>query len=151
LHTVNEDQIADAMVFLNERAKLVAEGAGAVSVAALLSGMLEPRRGTTVAVVSGGNVDSGLLAALLLRHETEEGRRVRLFTLVSDRPGGLAELLELIAHARANVVDIEHIRSAAHLAVRETGVELELETRGPAHTAEVLDALREANYKVEVQ
>ena len=70
LETVSEDAIADAMVFLVERAKLVAEGAGAVAVAVLLSGRLAPVAGTTVAIVSGGNVDGGLLASLLRRRET---------------------------------------------------------------------------------
>ncbi len=148
--TVGEDQIADAMVFLAERAKLVAEGAGAVAVAALMSGALRPVAGTTVAVVSGGNVDSGLLASLLLRHETEEGRRVRIFTRVPDRPGGLAELLGLIAGARANVVSVEHLREAVPLHVRETAVELMLETRGPGHTQEVLGALAAGGYEARI-
>ena len=80
------------MVFLAERAKLVAEGAGAVAIAALLSGRLAPIAGATVAIVSGGNVDSGLLASLLPCDDSVEGRRVRIFTRVPDRPGGLAEL-----------------------------------------------------------
>ena len=151
LVTVAEDEIAEAMVFLAENAKLVAEGAGAVAVAALLSGRLGAVDGTTVAIVSGGNVDSGLLAGLLLRHETEEGRRVRIFTRVPDRPGGLAELLNLVARARANVVSVEHVREAVPLRVRETGVELTLETRGRGHTEEVLAALRSAGYDVTVE
>jgi threonine dehydratase len=151
LVTVAEDEIAEAMVFLAERAKLVAEGAGAVAVAALLSGRLEPIDGTTVAVVSGGNVDSGLLAGLLLRHETEEGRRVRIFTRVPDRPGGLAELLNLVARARANVVSVGHVREAVRLHVRETGVALTLETRGRGHTDDVLASLRSAGYDVDVE
>jgi threonine dehydratase len=151
LLTVTEDEIADAMVFLAERAKLVAEGAGAVAVAALLGGRGAPAAGSTVAIVSGGNVDSGLLSGLLRRHETEEGRRVRIFTRVPDRPGGLAELLLLIAGARANVIGVEHLREAVPLHVRETGVELTLETRGPAHTEEVLAALREASYDAGVE
>jgi len=148
VETVSEDEIADAMVFLAEHAKLVSEGAGAVAVAVLLRGTLAPVDGTTVAIVSGGNVDSGLLADLLRRRETAEGRRVRLFTRVPDRPGGLAELLALVAHARANVLSVEHVREAVPLHVRETRVELMLETRGPAHTREVLAALREAAYDV---
>ncbi|HWX09597.1 MAG TPA: ACT domain-containing protein, partial [Gaiellaceae bacterium] len=96
-------------------------------------------------------VDSGLLAGLLLRHETEEGRRVRIFTRVPDRPGGLAELLSVVAHARANVVNVEHVREAVPLRVRETGVELTLETRGRAHTDDVLAALRGAGYEVTVE
>jgi threonine dehydratase len=151
LHTVTEDEIADAMVFLAERTKLVAEGAGAVAVAALLGGRLAATSGTTVAIVSGGNVDSGLLAGLLRRHETEQGRRVRLFTRVPDRPGSLAELLNRIADTRANLLSLEHVRDAISLHVRETGVELTLETRGPAHTEEVLAALSDAGYEVEIE
>jgi threonine dehydratase len=148
---VSEDEIADAMVFLAERAKLVAEGAGAAAVAAVLSGRLAHPSGTTVAILSGGNVDSGLLAAVLRRHETAEGRRVRIFTRVPDQPGGLAELLNLIASARANLVTLEHVREAVPLHVRETGVELTLETRGPAHTEEVLAALQDGGYKVRLE
>jgi threonine dehydratase len=151
LETVSEDEIADAIVFLAERAKLVAEGAGATAVAAALSGRLAHPSGTTVAIVSGGNVDSGLLAAVLRRHETAEGRRVRIFTRVPDQPGGLAELLGLIASARANLVTLEHVREAVPLHVRETGVELTLETRGPAHTEEVLAALQDGGYKVSLE
>jgi len=150
LLTVDDERIADAMVYLAEHAKLVAEGAGAVAVAALMSARVEPCAGTTVAIVSGGNVDSGLLASLLLRHETEEGRRVRIFTRVPDRPGGLAELLGLIASARANVVSVEHLREAVPLHVRETGVELTLETRGPGHTEEVMGVLAAGGYEARI-
>ncbi len=152
IQTVSEDEIAGAMVFLAERAKLVAEGAGAVAVAALLSGCVAPAaNGSTVAIVSGGNVDSGLLAGLLRRRETEEGRRVRIFTRVADRPGALAELLALVAEARANLVSLEHVREAVALGVRETGVELTLETRGPRHTEELVLTLRGSGYQVAVE
>lgn len=151
LETVTEEEIGEAMVFLATSVRLVAEGAGAVAVAALRSGRLEPIAGTTVAIVSGGNVDSGLLAGLLRRQETEEGRRVRMFTRVADRPGGLAELLGLVAGVRANLVSLEHVRDAVALSVRETGVELTLETRGPAHTGEVVAALENAGYEVNVE
>jgi threonine dehydratase len=151
IETVTEEEIGEAMVFLATSVRLVAEGAGAVAVAALRSGRLAPVQGTTVAIVSGGNVDGGLLAGLLRRQETEEGRRVRLFTRVADRPGGLAELLGLVAGARANLVSLEHVRDAVTLGVRETGVELTLETRGPNHTAEVVAALQGAGYEVEVE
>jgi threonine dehydratase len=151
VETVSEDEIADAMAFICETAKLVAEGAGAASVAAILASRLAPARGTTVAIISGGNVDSGLLAAVLRRHETVEGRRVRMFTRVRDRPGGLAELLNLIAQARANLVNIDHVREAVPLHVRETGVELTLETRGTSHTEEVLAVLAEAGYEVTLE
>jgi threonine dehydratase len=148
---VGEDEIADAIVFLLERSKLIAEGAGAVAVAALAGGRLPPVAGTTVAIVSGGNVDGGLLAGLLRRRETEQGRRVRIFTRVHDRPGALAELLGVIAGARANLLSLEHVREAVPLHVRETGVELTLEVRGPAHTQELLAALRDGGYEVNVE
>ncbi|HTA06146.1 MAG TPA: pyridoxal-phosphate dependent enzyme [Solirubrobacteraceae bacterium] len=151
VETVDEEQIAGAMVFLAERAKLVAEGAGAVAVAALLGGQLAPVAGTTAAIVSGGNVDNGLLASLLRRHETVAGRRVRMFTRVPDRPGGLAELLELVADTRANLLTLEHVREAVSLNVRETGVELTLETRGPEHTDELRGALERAGYDVSLE
>ncbi len=146
--TVEEDEIAAAMVFLAETSKLVVEGAGAVGVAVILGSTLEPADGATVAVVSGGNVDGGLLASLLRRHETEEGRRVRLFTFVPDRPGGLSDLLSLVAAERANLVTLEHVREAVALHVRETGVELTLETRGREHTGRLVAALESAGYEV---
>ena len=148
LQTVSEDQIADAMVLLAERCKLVAEGAGAVAVAAVASGRLAPVDGTTVAIVSGGNVDNGLLASILRRRETTEGRRVRIFTRVPDRPGALAELLNRIAGVHVNLVSLEHVREAISLGVRETGVELTLETRGPEHTEQLREQLRSAGYDV---
>jgi threonine dehydratase len=151
VETVSEEEIAGAIVFLAERAKLVAEGAGAVAVAAVIGGRLPPIDGTTVAIVSGGNVDNGLLASLLRRHETVAGRRVRIFTRVPDRPGGLADLLRLIADTRANLLALEHVREAIALGVRETGVELTLETRGPEHAEQLRVALRAGGYDVRLQ
>jgi threonine dehydratase len=148
VHTVSEEEIAGAIVFLAERAKLVAEGAGAVATAALMSARLQPIDGTTVALVSGGNVDNGLLASLLRRHETVAGRRVRILTRVPDRPGGLADLLKVIADARANLLTLEHVREAIALGVRETGVELTLETRGPEHAEQLRAALERGGYEV---
>ena len=116
---------------LMERCKLVVEGAGAVGVAALLGGHVAPASsGTTVAVLSGGNVDPGLLASIARRHETEAGRRLVLLTRVPDRPGALADLLACVASTGANIVDVSHVREGLDLHVRETAVELVLETRG---------------------
>ncbi|HSO98131.1 MAG TPA: pyridoxal-phosphate dependent enzyme, partial [Solirubrobacteraceae bacterium] len=134
LVTVEEDEVAEAMVWLMERAKLVVEGAGAVTVAALLAGRVDPPpAGRTAVVLSGGNVDSGLLSEIVRRHESTAGRRLRLFTRIPDRPGGLARLLEAVARAGGNVVQADHVRDAAALHVRETGIELALETRGSDH------------------
>lgn len=147
--TVGEDAIAEAMILLLERSKLLVEGAGAASLAALLSGAVAPaEHGTTVAILSGGNVDVGLLASIAAHEETRAGRRARFFTRVSDRPGGLAGLLAAVAGAHANVIAVEHVRDGVELAVRETGVELTIETRGPAHLERVLRELRGAGYEI---
>jgi threonine dehydratase len=148
LVTVSEDHIAEAMVLLVERSKLVVEGAGAASLAALLSGTVAASsEGSTVAVLSGGNVDVGLLAAIATRHETRMGRRLRVYTRVSDLPGGLAGLLAAVARAGANLIHVEHVREGVDLGVRETGIELTVETRGRDHAEELLTALREAGYE----
>jgi threonine dehydratase len=144
---VEEDEVAEAMVFLMERAKLVVEGAGAVGAAALLAGRLQAAQsGTTVVVLSGGNVDAGLLAEVARRHESQSGRRLVLLASLPDRPGSLARLLALVGELRANLLDVEHIREGFDLHVRETAVQLVLETRGAAHARRVTDAVREAGY-----
>ncbi len=148
---VGEDETAEAMVLLMERAKLIVEGAGAVGVAALLSGAVAPAAtGTTVAILSGGNVDPGLLAVVARRHETQAGRRLVLLTRVPDRPGALARLLALVADRGANVLDVSHRREGINLHVRETAVELVLETRGREHADRVRAALEEAGYPPQV-
>jgi threonine dehydratase len=148
---VAENDVAEAMVVLLERAKLVVEGAGAVGVAALLSGAVVPAaHGATVVVLSGGNVDAGVLATVALRHETAEGRRLRFFTRVEDRPGGLARLLTRVAAAGGNLVTVTHVREAVPLHLRQTGVDLLLETRGADHAAEIIAALEEAGYGIEL-
>ncbi len=144
---VGEDEVAEAMVFLLERAKLVVEGAGAVGVAALLSGRLNASgSGTTAVVLSGGNVDPGLLAQIVRRHESQAGRRSVLLARVPDRPGSLALLLALLGQQGANLLDVEHLREGFDLHVRESAVQLVLETRGPEHAAHVVRAVREAGY-----
>ncbi len=148
---VSEDEVAEAMVFLLERAKLVVEGAGAVGVAALLGGRVPgAESGTTAVILSGGNVDAGLLAELARRHETQAGRRVVVLTRIPDRPGALASLLSLMGAAGANLLDVQHVREGFDLHVRETAVQTVLETRGSAHADEVLSAIRESGYEPRV-
>jgi threonine dehydratase len=147
---VDEDDIAEAMVLLVERSKLVVEGAGAVALAALLSGAVKPApSGATVVVLSGGNVDVGLLAQVASRHETRVGRRLRVYTRVRDLPGGLAGLLATVAEAGGNLIDVEHVREGVDLGVRETGVELTMETRGREHAERLIEELRAAGYDPE--
>jgi threonine dehydratase len=148
---VGEDEVAEAIVLLAEKAKLVVEGAGAVGAAALLGGQAAVAAdGTTCVVLSGGNVDPGLLAEVARRHETEAGRRLVLFTRVPDRPGALATLLDLVARSGANLVDVEHLREGVGLHVRETAVQLVLQTRGRDHAEQVTRAVGEGGYAARV-
>jgi threonine dehydratase len=145
---VGEDEVAEAMVFLLERAKLVVEGAGAVGVAALMAGKLAPAEdGVTVAVLSGGNVGAGLLAEVTRRHETQQRRRLVMSLRIPDLPGRLAELLALIGGTGANLVDVQHIREGLDLHIQETAVNLVLETRGPEHAAAVRAAISDGGYE----
>src|SRR3712207_4501292 len=148
---VSEEETAEAMVLLLEKAKLVVEGAGAVGVAALLGGHTGPaRQGTTVVVLSGGNVDAGLLAEVARRHETEMGRRMVVLSRVPDRPGSLARLLTLVGEAGATLIESSHVGEGLALHVRETAVELVLETKGRDHAETVLAAISAAGYEARV-
>ena len=147
---VEEDDVADAMILLMERGKLLVEGGGAVGASALMRGLVRPATdGVTCVVLSGGNVDLGLLPGLVRRHETQAGRRLLLFARIPDRPGGLANLLTLLAAQGANLIEVEHVREGVDLHVRETGVQIVLETRGAEHADTVVNAARSAGYEVE--
>jgi threonine dehydratase len=149
--TVSEDEIAEAMVLLANRGKLVAEGAGAAATAALLSGAVTPPpSGATVTVLSGGNVDARMLARAIARQENRIGRRTRLFVRILDRPGALAALLEAVAKAGGNVLAVNHLRDGVELAIQQTGVELVVETTGAAHADALVAGLTEAGYGVEL-
>ncbi|MSY12868.1 MAG: ACT domain-containing protein, partial [Actinobacteria bacterium] len=134
---------------LMERSKLFVEGAGAVGVAALLSERVAPARsGITCVVLSGGNVDLGVVPGLIRRHETRAGRRMILFVRISDRPGGLATLLTILARAGANIIEVEHVREGIDLHVRETGVQVVLEVRNRLHAEAVAEAAEAGGYEI---
>jgi threonine dehydratase len=150
--TVSDDQVAQAMVLLLERSKLVVEGAGAVAVAAMMHGRVEaPPEGSVCAVLSGGNVDVSLLSEAIRLGETAAGRRMVLSTVVPDRPGALAGLLRVVADRGGNVVDVEHLRDGLEIHVRETAIKLVLQTRGPENSQEILDAARTEGFSVRVE
>ncbi len=145
--TIGEDAIADAMVMLMDRAKLYVEGAGAVGVAAVRSGIVAPATsGTTCIVLSGGNVDLGVVPGLIRRHETEAGRRLVLFARIDDRPGSLVRFLGVFAAAGANLVEVEHQREGVDLHVRQTGVHVTFEVRSAEHARAAIAAARAAGY-----
>ena len=145
---VTDDEIAEAIVVLLERVKLVVEGAGAASVAALLSGKVGGT-GAVCALLSGGNIDATLLLAVARHGLTRAGRFVVVRTRVHDRPGELAQLLTRLASERVNVLSVEHHREGMDLPLTETEIELTLAARDEAHCAEVLAHLAEWGYAVE--
>jgi threonine dehydratase len=150
--TVSDDEVAEAMVLLLERSKLVVEGAGAVAVAALMQGRVKaPASGDVCAVLSGGNVDASLLSECIRMGETAAGRRIVVGTVVPDRPGALAGLLRVVADHGGNVVDVEHLRDGIDLHVRETAIKLVLQTRGAAHGREIVEAARGEGFQVRVE
>ena len=145
---VDEDAIADAMVLLMDRAKLYVEGAGAVGVAAVRSGLVTlPPRGTTCVVLSGGNVDIGVVPGLIRRHETDAGRRLVVTAQIDDRPGSLVQLLAVFARAGANLLEVAHLREGVDLHVRETGVHATFEVRSREHGKAAVEAARAAGYQ----
>ncbi|HEY8316392.1 MAG TPA: threonine ammonia-lyase [Gaiellaceae bacterium] len=146
--SVTDEQISEAIVLLLERTKLVVEGAGAVTVAALLAG-LAGGNGCVVPVVSGGNIDATLLISVMRHGLAVAGRYLVVRSRVPDRPGELAKLLSLLAQERVNVVEVEHQRETAGLPVGDTGVELTLVTRDPAHCDEILATMKRLGYPAE--
>jgi len=146
---VDEDSVADAMMILLERSKMYVEGGGAVGVSALLASRVKPaKKGKTCVVLSGGNVDMGLMPNLIRRHETKAGRRALLFARVSDRPGALAEFLKVVAKAGANIIEVSHVREGLNLHVRETGLQVVIEVRGRDHTSESITICKTAGFDV---
>ncbi len=146
---VDEDAIADAMVLLMDRAKLYVEGAGAVGVSALLSGAVTPsRQGATCVVLSGGNVDLGVVPSLIRRHENSAGRRLSVVARIDDRPGGLATLLAVFADGGADLIEVQHVREGLDLHVRETGIHATFEVRNRAQGLGLLAAARTAGYDI---
>ncbi len=146
--TVTEDEIAYAIVLLLERVKLVVEGAGATSVAALLSGKVGGS-GPACALLSGGNIDPSLLIEVARYSLARAGRFLILRTHVPDRPGELAKLLSLIAGERVNVIAVQHQREGFEISLSETGVELTLQTRDEEHCLEVIARMQQWGYDVE--
>jgi threonine dehydratase len=147
--TVSEEDLSRALLVLLERTKSVVEPAGAAPLAAALAGKLPADDGEAACLLlSGGNIDPTLLIRVIRHGLTAAGRYLILRVALHDRPGELHRLTGVLAGLGLNVVDIEHHRSGVHLAVDEVEVHMTLETRDPAHRAEVLETLRDAGYRV---
>lgn len=144
--TVDEDEIASAILVLLEREKTLAEGAGATALAALLQKKTSLNGARTAVVVGGGNIDVTLLSRIIERGLVQDGRMIRLRIHLLDKPGALAELTRLIAHHRVNIVDTLYNRAYYGVNLGDTAIDITLETRGPEQVKELLTALTSGGY-----
>ncbi len=147
--TVDEDDTARALLVLLERAKLVVEPAGAVSVAAILAGKVRAS-GSTVAILSGGNIDPLLMQRVISHGLAASDRYLTLRIMLPDRPGQLARISELLAKAHANVIEVLHTRHGVGLQLSEVELDVSVETRGSEHRMQVVELLREAGYDPQI-
>lgn len=146
--TVSEGEIANAVLLLLEIEKTVAEGAAAVTLAALINRKTLLKGKKVALIVSGGNIDMNLISRIIEKGLIQDGRLVRLSVILPDRPGYLAKLTQCIGKEAANILKIEHVRGFGELAIGETGVELILETAGWDHIQRIHDALREEGLRI---
>ncbi len=144
--TVSEDDMAQALLVLLERAKLVVEPAGAAGVAAILSGQITAS-GTTVVILSGGNIDPLMMERVIAHGLAASERYLKLRIPLPDRPGQLARTAAIVAESNANVVEVLHTRHGNGMQISQVELELHIETRGPEHAEQVLDRLREEGYE----
>jgi threonine dehydratase len=142
---VDEDSIADAVVLLMEHSKMLVEGGGAVGLSTLLTQQITPAKtGSTCIVLSGGNIDIGLIPNLVRRNETNEGRRLTIFVRLPDRPGSLARLVDVCARNDANIIEVQHIREGVKLHARETGIQIVLEVKSDKHARTIIMQITES-------
>lgn len=146
--TVEEDEIANAILLLLEHFKLVVEGAGAVTMAAVLNGCLKMPGKKVVAVISGGNIDVNLLSRIVDRGLAKAGRKTELTTVIPDQPGSLHNMLRIISEIGANIVEIHHNRITMEAELNWARVDLVVETKDNRHLQELLTKLRQHGYQV---
>ena len=150
--TVSDEEIALALTLLLERSKTLVEGAGAVALAALFEERFEYRDGEVIVpALCGGNIDLNVLTTVILRGLVQMGRYLKITTVLKDQPGALQGLIGIIADQQANIYSIHHERTSREIGMSDTEVEIELETHGPQHAAELLAELRDAGYEVTVE
>jgi len=147
--TVSDDDVARALLVLLERAKLVVEPAGAVGVAAIMSGAVRDT-GRTVVLLSGGNIDPLMMERIITRGLVAASRYIGIRIMLPDRPGQLARVSQVISDAGANVVEVLHTRHGQGLVINEVALDLSIEARGPEHAQEVIHRLREVGFRPEL-
>ena len=147
--TVDDEEIASAILMLLEQEKTLAEGAGAAALAAVVQSKTNLRHRRTVVLVCGGNIDVSLLAKIIERGLVKDGRLLRVRVYLQDRPGALLHLTEILARERANIVETIHNRAYYGVSLGETVIDVTLETRGATHITAISHALREGGFRFE--
>jgi threonine dehydratase len=147
--TVSDDDVARSLLVLLERAKLVVEPAGAVGVAAIMSGAVRDT-GRTVVLLSGGNIDPLMMERVITRGLVAASRYIGIRIMLPDRPGQLARVSQVISDAGANVVEVLHTRHGQGLVINEVALDLSIEARGPEHAQEVIHRLHEVGFQPEL-
>ena len=146
--TVSESEIAAAILTILEKQKLITEGAGAVSVAAVMSGKIDVKGKTVCALLSGGNVDVTMLERIITRGLAKERRTASFATVLPDRPHAMTSFLNIISETGANVLDIHHERRNTRTDIGSCIVQVSLETRNAQHIKEIYEKLRENGYEI---
>ena len=149
IFVVKDDDIAATILLMMERAKMISEGAGAIGLAAMLHGNI-PHADKTAAVISGGNIDVNMISRIIENGLVKSGRRIKLLTHLTDRPGELRRFVSYIEEYKANIVYVYHEHAGRNLPIGQTQVEMDLETRDHAHAEILVAALRRAGYRVEL-
>lgn len=144
---VEDEEIANAILFLLESQKLVVEGAGAVAVAALMHNKIEIENKKVVAIVSGGNIDVTMLAQIIEKGLVKSNRKMNLSVILVDKPGSLMTLTEIFKSCDANIVKIDYDRNSVKLEFGEANVTIALETKGEEHQKQIANELSKYGYK----
>lgn len=147
--TVNDEEIASTILLLLERAKLVVEGAGAVSLASVLYKKYPVEGKKLAAIISGGNIDVNYISLIIEKGLVKNGRHIRIVTAITDKPGQLQAFLQIIAQERGNVISINHDRAQVQLPIDQARVEAVIETQGREHGYRIVKVLNSAGFKVE--
>ncbi len=148
LELVSEDEIAEAILFLLEKQKLLVEGAGAVGVASLMQNRVNLKKGSKVGVVlSGGNIDVTMLSLIIEKGLVKSSRKMKLSVVMIDKPGSLMHFTELLTKVGANIVQIGYDRTSTDLKFGDAVVSVAIETKGEKHQEEIREILRESGFE----
>lgn len=148
--TVDDEEIAWAILMLLESSKLMVEGAGAVGIAALLHKKCDLSCKKVAVIISGGNIDVNVISIIIERGLVKAGRYLRFKTILTDKPGSLQKLLSALANSEANIISIVHDRIKPNVPLKQAEVEISLETRNASHISQIVESLGKMGYELDI-